>query len=177
MPGTLERELRALMGIPETARRVVVFSESSHWDPDWLLTSGEYYALRIRKILDRAIECLLADPRRVFSIESVFFLKMYWEGNPKRRDVLRDLANEGRIRFSGTGFTQPDTTIPSQEAIIRDFLLGRGWLRENGFTAEPKIAYMTDDFGLSPAFPSTLSALGLEYAAASRRDGHYFAGT
>jgi hypothetical protein len=42
--------------------------------------------------------------------------------------------------------------------------------------AEPRVAYMTDDFGLSPAFPSILASLGIEYTAGSRVDGHYFPG-
>jgi hypothetical protein len=154
----------------------VVFAESSHWDPDWLFTSEEYYRLRIHHILNRVLQELLKDPLRVFSIESIFFLKMYWDRNPGKQATVRELANEGRIRFSGCGFTQPDTMIPSTESIIRDFLIGRQWLRENGFNVEPRIAYMTDDFGLSPSFPSILASLGIKYAAASRVDGHYFVG-
>ncbi|MHB8895844.1 MAG: glycoside hydrolase family 38 N-terminal domain-containing protein, partial [Candidatus Geothermincolia bacterium] len=171
-----EIEVRRRLRIPDDALRVIVFAESSHWDPDWLLTSDEYYRFRIRHILDRMIHELLKDPERVFSIESIFFLKMYWDRNPARREIIRDLSNAGRIRFSGTGFTQPDTMIPSTEAIIRDFQIGRQWLRDNGIEAEPHIAYMTDDFGLSPAFPSILASLGVKYAAGSRIDGHYFVG-
>ncbi len=38
-PPTDERSLRRRLGIPDDARRVMVFAESSHWDPDWLYTS------------------------------------------------------------------------------------------------------------------------------------------
>ncbi len=176
MPAESERDTRSRLGVPGDAPAVLLFAESSHWDPDWLLTSGEYYSLRIRWILNRALREMLGDRRRVYSIESIFFLKMYWEKNPDRRAAIRALVNEGRLRFSGTGFTQPDTMIPSAEAIIRDFLLGRRWLADNGMEAEPRVAYMTDDFGLSPAFPSILSSLGIEYAAGSRVDGLGFPG-
>jgi len=172
-----EWQARRHLGIPDDAERVMIFAESSHWDPDWLLTSEEYYSFRIRSILDKAVRLLLEDPCRVFSVESIFFFKMYWDRNPGKRDAVRHLANDGRIRFSGTGFTQPDTMIPSTEAIIRDYLIGQQWLADNGIAAEPRIAYMTDDFGLSPAFPSILRALGIDYAAGSRIDGHYFPGT
>lgn len=171
-----ERDIRLRLGVPVGADRVLVFAESSHWDPDWLLTSSEYYSLRIRRILVRVMKELLKNPRRVFSIESVFFFKMYWDKNPDGRETIRALVNEGRLRFSGTGYTQPDTMIPSTEAIIRDFQMGQQWLSENGMDTEPRVAYMTDDFGLSPAFPSILNALGMEYTAASRIDGHFFPG-
>lgn len=35
-------ETRRRLGIPDDARRVLVFTESSHWDPDWMLTSEQY---------------------------------------------------------------------------------------------------------------------------------------
>lgn len=175
-PVESEKDIRLRLGIPEDAARVMVFAESSHWDPDWLLTSEEYYSLRITRIMDKALRVLQADPRRVFSIESIFFFKMYWDRNPGRHRTLRALANEGRLRFSGTGFTQPDTMIPSTEAIIRDYQMGQQWLHDNGIEARPRVAYMADDFGLSPAFPSICRSLGIDYVAGSRIDGHFFPG-
>ncbi len=176
MPEESERDIRLRLDIPEDAPRALIFAESSHWDPDWLLTSEEYYFLRIRSILNKVVRVLLKDPRRVFSVESIFFFKMYWDRNPNKRETLRFLANQGRIRFSGTGFTQPDTMIPSTEAIIRDFQLGQRWMTENGIEAAPRIAYVPDDFGLSPAFPSILNSLGMKHTAGSRIDGHYILG-
>jgi hypothetical protein len=171
-----EREARRRLGIPENAEKVLIFAESSHWDPDWLYTSREYYFLRIRWILDKMIRELLKDPRRVYTIESIFFFKMYWDKNPGKRELLRQMVNRGQIRFSGTGFTQPDATLPGTEAIIRDYLMGQQWLWENGMEAEPRVAYLADDFGFSPELPSILRSLGVEYAAASRIDGLMFPG-
>jgi hypothetical protein len=37
-----ERALRAKLGIPLDASQVLVFGETSHWDPDWLHTTEEY---------------------------------------------------------------------------------------------------------------------------------------
>ena len=42
-----ERALRERLGIPADARRVLVFSESSHWDTNWLQTSEEYFRARL----------------------------------------------------------------------------------------------------------------------------------
>jgi hypothetical protein len=85
-PGSLAADA---LGIPDEAAQVLVLTESTHWDPDWLLTSEEYYRLRVRRTLDRAIDELLADPRRVYSLECVFFVRMYWERNPDRHDTIR----------------------------------------------------------------------------------------
>jgi len=53
---------------------VLVLGETSHWDPNWLHTTEEYYQLCIPRIFERVLLALEQEPRRVFSIESLFFL-------------------------------------------------------------------------------------------------------
>jgi len=171
-----ERRIRRKLGAPDEAEKVIVFAESSHWDPNWLLTSKEYYKLCIQKNLDRALDELEKEPARVYSVECVFFLKMYWDRRPERRDKVRELVNEGRLRLTGSGVTTPDTLLPDDEAIIRDFLIGQEWLRNNGMDQEPRLAYLPDDFGHSAALPSLLAAVGCDMAAFARIDGCYFPG-
>jgi hypothetical protein len=169
--------IRKELGIPEDAEQVLVFAESSHWDPDWLLTSDEYYRLRIRSVLDQALDELQREPGRIFSVECIFFLRMYWERSPGKRERLRELVNEGRLRLTGSGVTTPDTLVPDPEAIIRDYQLGQQWLHDHGMTQEPRLAYLPDDFGHSPALPSLLAALGYDQAAITRIDGMFFPGS
>jgi hypothetical protein len=171
-----ERALRDRLGIPTQAERVLLFAETSHWDPNWLHTSDEYFDLRVRHTLDAVLRVLLAEPTRVFSVECIFFLRMYWDRVAERREELRERINTGRIRLTGTGITTPDTTLPVEEAILRDYLGGREWLRSNGMTAEPALAYLPDNFGNSPGLPTILAALGVRYAAMSRIDGMHFPG-
>lgn len=171
-----ERTIRARLGIPKDAERVLFFVESSHWDPQWLYTSDEYFKLRIRKTLDRALDALEREPERVYSIENVFFLRMYWERCPERRAKVRERMNEGRLRLSGSGITTPDTVLMETETLLRDYVLGQEWLREQGIRQEPRVAYLPDTFGYSPALPSVLNALGYHGLAYSRVDGSYFWG-
>lgn len=42
-PADKEREIREKLEFFSSAAKVLVFAESSYWDPDWLLTSDEYY--------------------------------------------------------------------------------------------------------------------------------------
>ncbi len=171
-----EKFLRHRLGIPDDAERVIVFAESSHWDPNWLLTSEEYFRRFVRPNLDRAIDELLRDPRRVYSVECIFFLRQYWERRPEQHDTIRTLINEGRLRLTSSGVTTADTLLPATEAILRDFLIGQEWLRANGMAQEPRVAYFPDSFGHSPALPSLLNAAGFELAAVTRIDGMWFPG-
>ena len=170
-----ERALRRRLGIPDDAVRVLVLAESSHWDPNWLRTSEGYFPL-VRANLDRAIEELLREPRRVYSLECLFFLRLYWERCPHSRDKVRSLVNEGRLRLTSSGVTTADTLLPHPEALLRDWLLGQEWLRSHGMAQEPGLAYFADSFGASPALPSLLRAAGFDRTALTRVDGMYFVG-
>ncbi len=169
-----ELKLRRKLGIPDDAEKILIFGESTHWDPNWLLTSKEYYHLNVRWIISRVLKYLLKDPRRVYTWECTFFPKMYWERNRKKRNTIRALVNENRLRFSGTGHTTPDTLLPPLESILRDFQFGRQWIADNGMEAEPRIACLPDNFGNTPELPSILNALGIRHAVMSRIDGHYY---
>jgi hypothetical protein len=171
-----ERALRASLGIPADAERVLIFAETSHWDPNWLYTSQEYYDRFVRKQLYQAIYELLREPRRIYSVECVFFLRMYWEENSQQHEIIRRLVNERRLRMTSSGVTTADTLLPDPEAILRGWLLGQEWLRRNGMTQEPRLAYFSDSFGCSPGLPSLLQAGGFQQTAITRVDGMYFPG-
>lgn len=166
-----EAGLRARLGVPAGAKRVIIFAESSHWDPNWRLTSGDYFRRLVGPNLDKAVAELLREPRRVYSIECVFFLRLYWEARPERQGTVRALVNEGRLRLTSSGVTTADTILPGAEAILRDLLLGQEWLRSRGMTQEPALAYFPDSFGASPALPSLLRAAGFGQAALTHIDG------
>lgn len=171
-----EAAARERLGIPADAEHVLVVGESTHWDPDWMLTSEGYWRWRVKRTLDRVLDELAAEERRVFGIECVFFLRMYWERTPRRRDEIRALVASGRLRLSGTGVTTPDTLLPRTEAILRDYLVGREWLASVGLDQDPRVAYFPDSFGHSPALADMLAALGCDMAAITRVDGMFFPG-
>lgn len=169
-----ELQLRFRLGIPADAPQVMIFTESSHWDPDWLKTADEYYSEFVQSNMDEAILELEKESRRVYGIECIFFLRMYWDKNPEKQDRVRQLINSGQMRLTGSGVTTADTLLPDSEAIFRDFLIGQEWLRKNGLEAEPDLAYFTDSFGCTPALPSLLNAAGFNRTAITRVDGMYF---
>lgn len=171
-----EQQIRQRLGVPAHARQVLVFTESSHWDPDWLYTADEYFERFVRENLDRAIQALQREPRRIYSIECTFFLRQYWERCPEQREKVRQLVNEGRLQLTSSGVTTADTLLPSSEVILRDLQLGQEWLRANGMEQQPRLAYFTDSFGCTPALPSLLKAAGFDRTAITRVDGMYFLG-
>ena len=124
-----EQQLRRRLGIPDDAQHVLIFTESSHWDPNWLRTSEEYYAGFVRSNLSEALKELEYNHRRIYSIECIFFLRLYWDRNPSEQEKIRDLVNSGRLRLTGSGVTTADTLLPDAEAILRDLLIGQAKVR------------------------------------------------
>jgi hypothetical protein len=175
--GEKEQRLRARLGIPDDALRVMILAESSHWDPNWLYTSEEYYTRYVDHNLLQAISELNQEPRRIYSVECMFFLRMFWDKHPELQAAIRSLVNNGRLRLTSSGVTSADTLLPSAEALLRDLLLGQEWLRKNGMLPEPVLAYYPDCFGHTPALPSLLNAAGFTMTAFSRLDGMYMIGT
>jgi hypothetical protein len=170
--GASEAQLRQRLAIPPEAAAALVFAQSSHVDPDWLLKADQYQYFTDRAFAGAMVE-LARDPRYVYSVECVFFFRRFWEGHPDLQPTLRDYVNRGRIRFTGVGVTTPDTLLPEAENILRDYVVGLAWLRAQGLAIDARIAYLPDDFGHSPTVPSMLRELGISYAAMTRIDGGY----
>ena len=171
-----EQQLRQRLGIPAEAQQVLFFGESSHWDPNWLYTAEEYFTRFVRDNLDQALAALQKEPRRIYSVECMFFLRMYWDERPEHHDAIRTFINTGRLRLTSSGVTTADTVIPSTEALLRDLQIGQEWLRANGMTPQPRLAYFTDSFGCTPTLPAVLNAAGFTQTALTRIDGMYFMG-
>ncbi|MFO0615423.1 MAG: hypothetical protein U0414_22715 [Polyangiaceae bacterium] len=169
--------LRERLGIPHDARRVLVFTESSHWDARAKGTSEARACGRVDAIFGEILRALEADRRRVYGIESVFFLRHHWEQHPESRARLRALlepdAQTGRprLRLLSAALTTPDTLTPHPESLFRDFLLGQEWLRREGLTVYPTTAYFPDHAGHSPHLPSLMRAVGVSAVGLGRIEG------
>ncbi len=171
---SVESQLRVRLGIPCDAQRVLIFGESSHWDTNWLQTSEEYFTQRVEPIFAAVLAALERDPARVYCVESIFFLKLYWERHPEQRARLRRLFAQRQLRMLASSYTTPDTLLPHPETILRDFQLGHDWLASEGLPATPGIAYFPDNFGHSPHLPSLMRAVGVQAVGLTRIDGMYF---
>jgi hypothetical protein len=169
-----EAALRARLGVPSDAARVLVFSESSHWDTNWLQTSEEYFRGRLEPIFAAIMAALERDPARIYGVESVFFLKLYWERHPEHQERLARLIERRQLRILSSSFTTPDTLLPHPEALLRDYHLGQEWLEKSGLSIVPRTAYFPDNFGHSPHLPSLMRAVGVDSVAVTRIDGMYF---
>lgn len=168
-----ERKLRRELGIPDSAKKVLIIGQSSHLDPDWLLTFDEYYDKFVRRIILSSLHFISLSPLHYYSLAEVSFIKRFYEESPAdMREELRRRIREGRFVILGGGFSSPDTLLPGTEAIIMNYFHGIKWLKENIYPeVRPRSMWLPDDFGHSPLLPDLAASMGFRYAGFARVDG------
>ncbi len=163
--------LRRSYGIPDGAKKVIVFGQNAHMDVDWLETTPAYFHDEASKIFDGAIAAMQADPDYRYSTAEMAYLQLYWNANPDKQAVIAQLIKEGRWQIVGGGVSSPDVLLPRGENLLRDFSTGTNWVRSFGGD-RTRAAWLPDDFGLGPTTPDLLRAAGYDSVAFWRVDGN-----
>jgi alpha-mannosidase len=179
-----EAAIRRELNIPEDAQSVLILSQSSHMDWDWLETfsvlcddaNAPYFQERGNKpaftILSEATTLLQqyyqAPYKYYYSVAEMGFLKAFCESNP---DALATLKQTGDVlRIVGGGITSPDNLLPHGECFIRNFLIGKQWV-DAALGLPIRQAWIPDDFGHDSQLPVALEAMGLQSAGFARVPG------
>src|SRR5574337_527468 len=127
-----EAQLRSALGVPPAAARVLILSQSSHLDWDWLRTFDDYFQNSVDAIFTDALRLLTqyhaAPAHYYYSIAEVGYLQRFLEVHPDFLEPLRQVGQD--LRIVGGGITSPDNLLPSGEAFIRDYLIGTSWVRD-----------------------------------------------
>jgi alpha-mannosidase len=179
-----EAAIRRELNIPEDARSVLILSQSSHLDWDWLETfpilcndaSAPYFIQQGNKpaftIFSEATDLLRqyyqAPYKYYYSVAEMGFLQAFCDSNP---DALATLNQVGDVlRVVGGGITSPDNLLPHGECFIRNFLIGKRWV-DDALGLPIRQAWIPDDFGHDSQLPVALEAMGLQSAGFARVPG------
>lgn len=164
--------LRNELGIPDAASRVLLLSQSSHLDWDWLNTFDAYYAGQVERIFATAVDLqqrFRGAPRRYYySIAEMGYLQRFVAARPDLLPALHAAGSD--LRIVGGGITSPDNLLPNGEAFVRDYLVGKTWV-DAALALPIRQAWLPDDFGHDAQLPIVLAAMGLEAVAFARVPG------
>src|SRR5262249_57102396 len=94
-----------------------------------------------------------------YSIAEMGFLQRFVEAQPDRLDALRAVGQD--LRIVGGGITSPDNLLPTGEAFIRDYLVGKTWV-DATLGLPIRQAWVPDDFGHDAQLPIVREAMGFE---------------
>ncbi len=165
-----ESRIRALLGVPLNAKQVMIVSQSSHWDIDWLETFDGYYTTFVEPIIEQALNMLDNNKGYYYSICEVAYLKKFWDEHPEDHAKIIKYLKDGQLRIVGGGMTSPDTNIPTGEALMMDWFYGNQWVY-NIAGVKPVTAWQPDSFGHAQSLPDILGSLGYKYVGFSRVPG------
>lgn len=156
----LDAETQAMIA---HAQRVVFVVPFSHWDTDWHDTFDNYVKLADQNIA-AAIRLARQSPRFRYAIEQVLFAQHFWDNYPQYRADLKELVQKRQITFAWAGITQPETSLVAPSIQDRNLHLGEAWIASTfGLEYVPHVAWQSDAFGNSAAFPLFLSRANIPY--------------
>ncbi len=136
-----------------------VFVSHTHWDREWYRTFEQFRA-RLVDAVDRVLELLARDPGFRFLLDGqVVVVEDYLAVRPARKRDVERAVRAGRLAI-GPWYVQPDSLLPSGEALIRNLLEGRRAGSKFGGTS--RVAYTPDSFGHPAQLPQILVGFGLQ---------------
>ena len=81
---------------------------------------------------------------------------------PEIYEQIRKKIADGQWEITGGMWVEADTNIPSGESLVRQFLYGKRFIREE-FGKETKLVWLPDVFGYSAALPQIMKKCGMDY--------------
>ena len=133
----------------------------SHLDTAWLWPVAETRR-KLRRTVSNAVTLLRRYPGYKFFLSTVLYLRWLEEDDPELFERVGELIREGRIEPNGATWVECDGNLTGAEALCRQFLFGKTYLREK-FGYESDTFWLPDTFGYSAALPQILSQCGVKY--------------
>jgi alpha-mannosidase len=142
------------------SRTVVHMIGQAHLDPAWLWRwrEGRAEALATSQ---SAVDRLREYPDFQFVRGEAQVYEWIEEENPELFGEILGLIREGRWHVVNGMIIQPDVNLPQGEALVRQVLLGKTYMRER-LGVEPRVAYCVDSFGHQGTLPQILAKCGFD---------------
>ena len=150
----------AFLSAPEEKPYVGIIGHS-HLDTAWLWPVAETRR-KLRRTVSNAVTLLERYPDYRFFLSTVLYLEWLEEDDPALFRKVGELILAGRIEPNGATWVECDGNLTGAEALCRQFLRGKRYLREK-FGYESDTFWLPDTFGYSAALPQILRAAGVRY--------------
>lgn len=156
----LQGELEELAKLPELKPAVYGVGHS-HIDMAWLwrLCATREKASRT---FSTVLNLMKQYPEYRFMHSSPQLYKFLKEDYPEIYAQVKEKIKEGRWEITGGMWVEPDTNIPSGEALVRQLIYGKRFIKEE-FGKETTLVWLPDVFGYSAALPQIMKKSGMKY--------------
>ncbi len=143
-----------------TAPRLYGFGHG-HLDIAWLWPLEESER-KIARTLINQLNLIDEYPGHVFLQPQPHLFMMLRDRYPELYERVKAAAGEGGIIADGASWVEMDTNISGGEALIRQFIHGRRFFREE-FDVDSELLWLPDVFGYSGGLPQILRGCGVKF--------------
>ncbi len=153
-------KIGAFLSAPDAKPYVGIIGHS-HLDTAWLWPVAETRRKLVRTV-SNAVTLLKRHPEYKFFLSTVLYLQWLEEDDPALFAQVGEMIRQGRIEPNGATWVECDGNLTGSEALCRQFLRGKRYLREK-FGYESDTFWLPDTFGYSAALPQILQQCGVKY--------------
>lgn len=154
----LQKELSKTGGTPTLSFNAL---GHAHIDLAWLWPIRETRRKGLRTF-STALEMMERYPDYVFGASQPQLYQWVKEDAPALFEKIRQRVQEGRWELQGGMWVEPDTNMPCGESLVRQFLYGKRFFREE-FGVDVKTLWLPDVFGYTAALPQLIKKSGCDY--------------
>ena len=136
----------------------------NHWDREWIFTA-RYTNRWLVPFFDNLLKTLAAQPDYRFVLDGQtlivedYLAQLPEDESAQREQEIRKLVREGRL-LVGPAYLQPDWTLVSGEALVRNLMIGHRMAERLGGVM--KAGWMLDNFGQIAQAPQIYRGFGID---------------
>lgn len=133
----------------------------THIDVAWLWSLAVTEDKAVRSF-STVLELMRQYPEYIFMSSQPQLYKYVKKNAPEVYEQIKERIAEGRWEPEGGMFVEADCNIASGEALVRQFMYGQKFFKEE-FGKDNSILWLPDVFGYSAALPQIMRKCGLPY--------------
>ena len=133
----------------------------SHIDSAWLWPLRETIR-KVSRTCSSMVELLGDEPEFLYGMSSAQQYKWLKTHRPEVWERVKEAVAEERFLPLGGMWVESDTVMPSGESLVRQFLYGQKFFRDE-FGVTSQGVWLPDSFGYSPALPQLMRRAGFEW--------------
>jgi len=134
---------------------------NSHLDLEWLWTKEETRRKSART-LGNQLELMKDYPDYKFISSQPWILETVKNEYPELFERVKQAVKDGQIIVEGSAYVEPDANIPSGESLVRQFLMGKKFVKDE-FGINNEIFWLPDSFGMTGSLPQIMKGCGINY--------------
>ncbi|HBQ64183.1 MAG TPA: alpha-mannosidase, partial [Clostridiales bacterium] len=146
----------------------------SHIDVAWLWPLQETVR-KCGRTFSTQLALMKQYPEYLFLQSQPHLYQMTKEHHPMLYQEIRQAVAAGRFIPEGGMWVEADTHVTSGESLIRQFLHGKKFFREE-FNLDNELCWLPDVFGYTGALPQILQGCGIRYFATAKIFWNYNGG-